>query len=200
MSSQRKKLKKLGFDIDGVLCDFNTEFWNRANARFGLDVDPNAVPSYWYMDEVLGGKEKAGEFFAEEIANDLFQTCLPYPEGQIFVTNLLEDKSLDIKFITARSADHNILWDGELVRKVRNDTKEWLSLYFPTFDQKNLIYAPQKDEVIYKEGIQLFVEDSLATADRLSGVCTSLLLNRSWNTGDTSAIRINSIAEASFWL
>lgn len=194
-----KKYNKIAFDVDGVLCDFNTEFLYRVNEKFGLKLNANSMPTYNHVEELLGYKT-ANNFFEKEIKNGIFADCYPYPEAQIYLTNLLMDKKHDIHLITARGTEPGIYWTGPLIEQVHEDTLNWLTIYFPMFDHKKLIFARNKDEVIYKKGIELFVEDKLETADKLSTVCKSLLLSRSWNTGATKATRISSIAECCFYV
>lgn len=197
--TQNKKITKIAFDIDGVLCDFNSEYIKRVNSTFNLNIDPNKIPSYDYISDLLG-QEKADDFFALEISRGLFADCLPYPEAQIFMFNLLADNKHEVYFITARGTEKGICWDSRLHSKMVSDTRSWLKENFPNFNQANLIFSGRKDETIYKNNIQLMVEDKKSTAEALTDLCKSVLLTRSWNTGDTTAIRVSSIAEVGFLL
>lgn len=196
----KKSQIKIAFDIDGVLCDFNTEFVRRVNEQFGLDIKPEKIISYDYIEEKVLGTDACNSFFEHAISDGIFAECLPYPEAQIMLSKIFNDPRYDVYFITARGTEPGIYWTPELLRKVKQDTKEWLSAYFPQFDQKKLTFTRKKDEFIYKIGIEMMVEDKLSTANSLASLCKSLLLTRPWNVGETVATRINSIAELTFWL
>lgn len=194
-----KKIR-IGFDLDGVLVDFTDEFVNRLNThlltegRHGEFIH-TPIEDYWFFDNHI-------DFFETSIKEGIFADCLSYPESVVYVNKLLENPDLEIFFVTARGSEKNIHWTKGLLDKIKRDTKNWVTHYFPKFKTENLFFCGRKDGVIFDNRIQYFVEDRADSASRLSKVCRSFLLERDWNKKEYSegSIRIKSLAELEFFL
>ena len=140
--------------------------------------------------------------FEHEIGNGIFGDLDPYPEAQVWLTNLLEDDRFEVYFITARGTEHNINWTKKMKYQVKKDTYEWMAKYFPNHNSDNIYFTHKKDELIYELGLKMFVEDRKDTAERVSKLCKSFLITRSWNTGELNqdCRRIGSLTDLDLYL
>lgn len=190
---EEKKIR-IGFDIDGVLCDFTIEFLTRLRDKLNQDINMHPT-EYHYIGEHMG-------FFGEEISRGLFADCMPYPEAEIFMGKLLRDPRFEVHMITARGTEREIEWTSERRHRLNSDTRRWLNHYFPLFDQKNLYYSSSKDLKVRELGLKMFVEDRKDTAERLAKVTNSFLITRSWNHGelDQDVRRIGSLFDLEHYL
>lgn len=193
MSKKIRKLK-LGFDIDGVVCNFTHEFIRRLREKTNEHI-PYAPIKYHYIDPYM-------DFFADEIGKGLFAECLPYATSEIYLNGLLNQDKYDIHFITARGTENDIYWTQNLKDIVKRDTKDWIKSYFPKFKMKNLHFSAKKDLLIRDLEIDSFVEDRKDTAELVAKVCHSFLITRSWNLGDLDidCRRIESLLDFDYYL
>lgn len=194
-SSPHLKKTKIAFDIDGVICDFTHEFIFRLREHLQEDIS-YLQTDYNFLDPYI-------DFFAYQISIGMFFDCFPYPEAQVYLTELLENPKYEVYFITARGTETGIDWTPSMKYRIQTDTINWIKTYFPKFDINNLRFCNRKDETLLKIGAEMMVEDRKDTAEKVSKVVKSFLLTRPWNMEgslNSETTRIASLKELDFYL
>lgn len=199
----KKKDRHIGFDIDGVVANINSQAVNSLNAAF----DPRAAgrPLYqhdsvsswdWVYEEALRLGLARGHVDSEarEIAKRLRATyynpealrnCAPYP-GAILILRWLEQLGVPYDFITTRRPETTAA------------TVDWFNRYVPWVERARVHIRGDKnvdeDEFKLLEAqkipVRLFFEDKPETARHLLGGHIAIgLVDRSWNRGQVDLDR-----------
>lgn len=190
-----KQTNKAGFDIDGVLVDFNSAFLHTANKKFnmlhGVTRKDVVTYSYWECPNIPITKEKCFEIVDYVIENSVECGVTAISGAEEALTSLSEH--IDLFFLTARQ------------EKFKEQTKELVYSVLPDVDKNKITIlheSGRKKYVILKGwGINYFVDDKLTTCQSLeqNGIKT-ILFKSPWNATDESFYRTNCWSEISAFI
>ena len=163
---------KIGFDVDGVLADFNTRFINRVIAVTGRDLFPPHpfVISCWDYPEAFGYSKKEVSAVWEHIKKDpLFwrylHRCSDVPFERIEALNETWDH--DIYFVTSRVGIN-----------CKGQTEEWLRPYI--FNPTVLI-SSHKGLCAQALRLDAYIDDKIENCVDTAPSCWTFILDRPWN-------------------
>lgn len=185
-----KEQIKIGFDLDGVVVDFNGSFLYTAQKKFNIlhDVTIKDVVRYEYSECIDISHEKCWEI-VDYVLQNPFECNLGPVKGAVETLTLLSSY-IDLLFVTARKD------------KCIKQTKEAIHSYFPNVDKNKIkiihIRGSKKYEVLKKFGTKYFVEDRTRNCRFLeqNGI-KSLLLDSPWNQNNESFFRVKTWDEIS---
>lgn len=171
----RKKVMKIGLDVDEVLGNLIDPIMEFHNQEYGTNFSKEDVNSYG-LEELWGGtKEETLEKVLKFYDHQLFHSIQPLPDSQKVLNQLYNSHELHI--ITSRP------------KQIQTKTENWVNHYFPKiisgihfaggWANEN---AKSKKEICKDVGIELMVEDCLDFAEDIALLGTNVLLyNYPWN-------------------
>lgn len=181
---------RIGFDVDGVLADFNTAYINRVIQTSGRDLFPPRpfdIPCwdypqfYGYSDEEAG--YPGGAVWKDIVQDERFWVELPgYPETRQALAgiNILQRQGHDIYFVTSRPG-----------RTAKRQTEDWLLYVAPDLlEPRTVLISSAKGAVAAALQLDVYVDDNYDNVDsvhQLSPSTTTYLLDRPWTAGRTPA-------------
>lgn len=185
-----KEQIKIGFDLDGVVVDFNGSFLYIAQKKFNIlhGVTSKDVVRYEYSECINISNDLCWEIVDYVLQNPLECNLGPI-KGAVETLTLLSNY-MDLLFVTARK-DKNI-----------KQTKKAIYSYFPDVDKNKIkivhTRGSKKYEVLKKFGTEYFVDDRTRNCRFLeqNGI-KSLLLDSPWNQSDEPFLRVNGWDEIS---
>lgn len=185
----KKTNRRIGFDIDGVWADINSQAVRKLNDTFGQKYSHDDVLSWdWVYEDAyrLGLLKGTSSDEAKKIAKEhravyfdslVLRACKPYP-GAVLVLRWLEQLGVPYEFITTRKPENS------------QATYDWFNEHLPWVAVERLhvrndvVDDPDEFKVNKAKAIRvgLFFEDKQETALLLreNGVRVALV-NRSWN-------------------
>ena len=176
-------MKRIAFDIDGVLADFISTVSYVASSYFGLKITTATYD--------MGITRKQFHCIHNwMLDNDMFLD-IPVYDGAVRTLQALDSLGYDIWYITKR---YPVIMNSDRVANLRYQTLLWL--VFNKFPQaKNLVfsYNTSKENACLKRGIPSLVEDHFETA-KTSPRIKVYLLDKPYNQGDHSP-RIKTLQE-----
>lgn len=185
----KKPNRRIGFDIDGVWADINSQAVNKLNETFARNYQHDSVSSWdWVYDEAyrLSTENNAINGDAVNIAkahravyfdSAALRMCKPYP-GTVLVLRWLEQLGVPYDFVTTRKPENALATHG------------WFGEHLPWVEKErvhirdNVLSDPDEFKLNKAKEIQagLFFEDKQETAALLRGNGVRVaLVNRSWN-------------------
>lgn len=180
---------KLGFDVDGVLADFNTAYIAQIKAVTGRDLFPDEyIPDTWYFPEKLKYTDEEINAVWEWInSSSTFWLALqPYPDTLQVLDDLAGRVSRgdDVYFVTARPSP-----------TAKRDTEFWLSSY--GMPAPTVLMASEKALICHALELDAYIDDNHKNALAVAQSHTrSFLLDRPWNRrhqGQDEGHRINRV-------
>jgi uncharacterized HAD superfamily protein len=185
-----EKQIKIGFDLDGVVINFNKAFLATARNRFDIlhGVTIKDVVRYEYCECIDITHEKCWEI-VDYVLQNPFECNLGPVKGAVKVLTLLS-KYTDLLFVTARKD------------KCIEQTREVVHSYFPCVNKNKIkiihVRGSKKYEVLKKFGTKYFVEDRTRNCRFLeqNGI-KSLLLDNPWNQNNEPFFRVKTWGEIS---
>lgn len=188
---------RIGFDVDGVLADFNTSFIERCIEVTGKDLFPPRpfeIPT-WHYPQLYGYTEAEMDFVNGPVwgsvkSDPTFWRFLPGYDWTPEVLDALrglQNNGHDIYFVTDRA--------GVNPKRQTEDFLRALGFHFPT-----VLISGKKALVAEALRLDLYVDDRFENAVSVGqGVpaCKTFLLNRPWNAlmPSQSCTRIDSPLE-----
>lgn len=185
---------RIGFDVDGVLADFNTEFIKRCIEVTGKDLFPPRpfeIPT-WHYPQVYGYTEQEMDFGKGPVWGSIksdpgFWRFLPAYDWTPEVLERLRNSQAngcEIYFITDRA--------GIQVKRQTEDFLRALGFHFPT-----VLISGKKALVASALKLDFYIDDRFENARSVAEdvpACQTFLLNRPWNTtlGSGEFFRISS--------
>lgn len=176
----------IGFDIDGVLVEFNDAFLNAAKKNFNLlhNITRKDIIAYNYWDcpAVPLTKSRCFELINYVLYNPV-ECGVSSIDGAPEALTMLS-KYTDLLFITARQD------------RFKQQTKELVHSLLPNVDSKKIIILHESGRKKYKIlksfGVSHFVDDKLTTCQILEqhGINT-ILFDSPWNQTDEKFHRTN---------
>jgi hypothetical protein len=173
---------KIGFDIDGVLANFNRGYIQLLADLGGLELDPEYAPQRWHYEADLGVSKavvnKAWDTIRE---SDTFWVDLdPYD----VLLEELEDH--DLYFITTRVGN-----------KVKRQTEVWLYGY-QHLQCPTVLISANKGPVAAGLELDVFIDDKLENildVEAASPKTRTYLLNQAYNQHGEVKCRVDTVQE-----
>lgn len=175
---QLDQVDKIGYDIDGVLCNFKQGMLEEAR-KMGYGQDVPDHPMEWDEYDPEWGQEILDEVWDRVGDNHTWWARLnPYDDAYIFT---------DVEcYITARSVPSQL-------------TEQWLIGHgFPKAPVYSVGHGGSKVSRADEEGLDLFIEDNPDNARELSKNGTPCLLRdraHNWEARDLDKYRIRSLRQ-----
>lgn len=171
--------KRIGFDIDGVLADFNTAFIQRVIKVTGQDFFPPRpfdIPTWDYPQFYGYLPAQVDEVWQDITADESFWLKLPaYPEANEALRRLTQETLVgnDVYFITSRP--------GAVAKW---QTEAWLSAH--GFDETpTVLISSAKGLCARALKLDLYIDDrwenALDVAVTTGSGCRTCLVDRPWN-------------------
>ena len=168
---------KLGFDMDGVLANFNDAYADLLNKHAGTDLTPTYHT--WDWDKACGFSSEVRSKAWKEISTTDFWFNLMPLDGALDALDRLGElaESNDVYFITVRNG-----------KEAKQQTEDWLfghGINHPTV----LISSEDKTPIINGLKLDFYVDDKIdhihrAHTNRLPQKFTQLyLVDRPYNSG-----------------
>ena len=155
----------IAFDIDGVVCDSITTFYESAKQKWNKPISNST-----YQIKIRG-------ISSDEIFHEYMGILIHENEKMFPYINAVESLRIFAKylvpltFVTSRP-EHCL---------VMRSTMEWLKTYLQGV-KFNIIFTDNKLEYIQEQGFKYFVEDRYKTANQLAkNNIQCFLVNREWN-------------------
>jgi uncharacterized HAD superfamily protein len=150
--------RRLGIDLDGVLCNFNDSYAAAITKYTGITFPKNSAtwPTEWYWERAAGvTKEQESEIWKKDIlweGSEFWYDLDALPEaiktcGQL---NLLAKSGHEVLFLTNRAG-----------HAAKYQTERWL--YFHGVDYPTVILIADKAPLIRLLGIDFFIDDKPET-------------------------------------
>lgn len=184
---------KLGFDVDGVLADFNTAYirnFIRVTGEDKFGPPPIAIPMWNYPQEHYGyTDEQAAAVLADIRADETFWEGLqPYPSTKAAIYAITQLPSYhDVYFITDRKGV-----------RAKAQTERWLEAQ--GISRPTVLLSAEKGLVAVGLGLDLYIDDKPSNCQAVREVvpdCKVFLYNQSWNAKTLRTFnRVNTIEEA----
>ncbi len=175
-------MKKIGIDIDEVLASFVEGLFDYHNKTRGTHFDKKDITSNFFSDYAGLSKEETNAFLDEFFNSDNNQN-IETVEGAREAIKMLKGDEL---FAITIRPEH---W--------RRQTEEWIGVQFgKVFNDVYMLgveasseggVTQTKEELSVELALDVFVEDSLSTAKKISekGIPV-ILLDKKWNQGEVS--------------
>lgn len=176
---------KLGIDVDGVICDFNSAYIDKVIAVTGRDLFPPRpfdIPCWNYPESYGYTEAEVADVWNHIKADPLFWYRLPeYPETMAALHYLAERVMRhedDLYFITARPGV-----------QAKAQTEDWLRAHLPAFVTPTVLITSHKGLAAQTLGLDVYIDDRWENALSVASChwsgqapgCQSLLLDRPWN-------------------
>lgn len=180
----------IGFDIDGVVLDFNNLFLDVAKNEFNIlkNVTPNDVTSYNYWDCLNISKKEALKL----INNILENPCKYKIKAVTGATEALTElsKYINLLFVTARPCSCMEQTKKLVYKTLFNINKNKIKIVHSSDNDKS--------DILKNFGVEYFVDDRLKNCRDINrnGI-KALLFNHPWNQSNEPFFRINGWKEIS---
>jgi len=183
-----KEKFKIGFDIDGVVVDFNTSFLYAARNKFDMlhGVTKDDIVKYNYYECIDISDKQCWDIVEYVLLNPT--ECKTKPiDGSVEVLTKLSTY-MDLLFVTAR------------INKTIETTKKVLHTFLPDVDKDKIkiihTRGSKKHEVLKKFGINYFVDDRLKTYHILKqNNINPILFTHPWNKTEEELVRVKDWSE-----
>ncbi len=187
------KTLKIGVDFDDVLFGFNEGFAGFYNTLYGTSFTRSNVKQYGLHHTYGGTQEEVSLLIQKFLKSEEHKKVAPILGAKEHLQNLIKHEFI---IVSARSEQQS-----------REVVTEWLNIHFPNFFQKihltgsvdkNAEHVKPKEGVALEYELDVFIEDSLSVASRISAVgIPVILLDTPWNQGEVpeGVTRVFSWAE-----
>lgn len=184
---------KIGFDVDGVLADFNKTFIERVIAVTGKDLFPPRpfdIPCWDYPQHYGYTHDECSAVWEEIKADDSFwYTLYPY-EGVVDFLAKLDSSVHDFYFITSRPG---------LTSK--SQSENWLEFHgfgamTQAFSYPTVLISSEKGACAKALNLDLYIDDrdeNCLDVHYLSPKTRTVMLARPWNHAQQGMPRVESL-------
>lgn len=178
------KTLRIGFDVDGILADFNAAFIQRVISITGKDLFPPRpfdIPLWDYPQHYGYTEEECSKTWDDITADPNFWRNLPSYPGTREVISVLRDFQVEgheVYFITSRPGVF-----------AKQQTEDWLRSYgfsFPT-----VLICSKKGAAAEALKLTHYIDDrfeNVIDVLQRNPSTTTYLLNRPWNTERSSVL------------
>jgi uncharacterized HAD superfamily protein len=159
----------LGFDIDGVVANFNEVFRQVVLDKTGIDT--NHLDQSRFELKIPGQSQEEITAMVNESINRFVFEMQPYPGAVEAIWRLWDQTREPINFITAR----------KLITE--EATKRWLDEYIiAPYTLANNIRSAEKAEYLKEHGYTHYIDDRYRTVQQVKEhVPYTFLMDRPWN-------------------
>ena len=175
----------IGFDIDGVVADFNSVF--REVVLMETGVDTNDLDNTRFELQIPGLSKRDVTELVNRTINRFVYDMQPYEGSVVALWRLYDMTREPIEFVTAR----------KLITE--EATRRWLDEYVVIpYNLHNGIGSAQKAEYLEEKGFKWFIDDRFRTVKEVvKHVPYTFLMSRPWNEGREVAgvYRVNDLNE-----
>jgi uncharacterized HAD superfamily protein len=191
------KVKRIGLDLDGVLCNFTKAFIAKANELYPNSVSWDWVPQSWNHEESGLSAEQISRLWYEIKRDHDFWMCIEPLPGAAELDHHIHQvmKKADIYFITAREGVN-----------VRAQTDKWLTMYIPNAPAAHHLIlvdsAYHKIEMMHAMDIKALLDDKgafVAVAKDLPQA-NVWLMRRPWNEHERRSYHLRSVESVTEYL
>lgn len=176
-------------DMDGVIANFYYGFSTFLNENYNCTLNPNIEPENYPFEDWGHGIEHINfdEAVYAWLKQDGFKNLPSYDGAKEFVTKLMDTCSVYI--VTARVGDWNKKFKPDVIKKIKQDTREWLeAMEIPT---ERLYFRHDKIPFCQENGISIMFEDKFSTAlDGAKNGIHTVLMDRGYNGSQINRFRI----------
>lgn len=178
MKAKKQKKLKIGIDVDNVVADSYTIFLQEFNRKFGTKVQFEELVEFDYLKTIGFDAKVIDEFWDALLHSGKIQLDIPPLQNSHEIIKGWKRVGHSMYFVTARP-----IW-------IEQATKHWLShhgilqendMVFHFDEANHTADTLYKKEVVEKEGIEIFIEDSREIAQILT--VPVFLLDMPWNQG-----------------
>lgn len=189
---------RIGFDIDGVLADFNTDFIKLVPEVTGRNLFPPGYwPHTWDYPKALGYADEEtrypnGSVWKRIAAGDVFWRNLPaLPDAKTLNRWFHSTEPIPVEechefyFITSRT--------GKLVKL---QTEEWLDEHVA--HGQTVLISSEKGAIAKALKLDFYIDDrgeNILDVEKVSPNTRAFLLNQPWNTDFVVKQRCHDVAE-----
>jgi len=158
-------MAKIGLDLDGVVCDFHTEWLKEINRVQGTNLILDDITEYEFTKSGLT-KEELWNIIKRQAACEVFKFLKPI-EGAIEGARKLAEKNT-LHILTHR------------LGRAKEDAVYWLNHHKIPFE--SISFTKNKGRVSYLLGLDIAIEDTFKNSIDLANYgIETLLLDRPYN-------------------
>lgn len=191
-------MKRIGFDVDGVLADFGKAFLRAAEYVLERSFEIEYQPQTWEWREVMS-PEDFGKVWKYCMSVDDWWLTLEPTTGLLELRtyfDMVQDRGRDIWFISSRGQSNG--------QSTVAQTEQWLKRWLNTDKPIRVLvvhHAQNKRELVEALDISYFIDDYAPTIIGMQDVCKhAFLLERAWNGSDRASYRIPSVKSVQHFL
>lgn len=173
---------KIGFDVDGVLADFNAAFIDRIIRVTNRDLFPRRpfdIPCWSYPAHYGYTPEEEHSVWTSIKADKSFwRTLSAYPDaGDVLrILHLARTMGHDVYFVTARPGVNAKL-----------QTELWLSNL--GMENPTVLISPHKLNCARALELDVYIDDKVENCFSVADHCKTYLVHRPWNSPETESWR-----------
>lgn len=182
-------LKRIGFDVDGVLADFGSAFLDELKAEYGANFVPDGYqPHTWEWKDLISADQFGHIWRKINKTKDWWLGLKPLPGLKQLFHTMTQGKlaGTEILFISSRgeSAGHSAMYQ----------TEQWLERYLQMIPRVMVVsHAAEKRDLVRALGIGYFLDDYAPTILNIKDVTKAYLLEQPWNSLDRSSYNMKSV-------
>lgn len=166
-------MKRIGVDMDGVLCDLLHPWIKAYNKDYNDNFKTDMITN-WYWHEGL----KCGEEIYKYLQEDYIFTQAPVIKNSQIVLHKLHEK-YEIFIVTAHTYAKNVI-----------PKERWLKKHFPFIPDSNYVFVKNKSIV----NVDVMIDDRVENLDSIE--CPEkILFTASHNKLETKYTRVNNWLE-----
>lgn len=183
---------RIGFDVDGVLADFNTSFIALVKKVTGRDLFPEGYwPDTWDYPQSLGYTEAEVSAVWDVIK-----------KGNVFWGRLSALPDMDALFDwydTHAFFDHEIYFiTSRMGKQVKRQSETWLERKLFLLDTPTTLISSQKGEIAHALKLDYYIDDraeNILDVMSKSPQTFAYLIDQPWNQHKHVPLRIRTLAD-----
>lgn len=157
-------MRTIGFDIDGVLYDFQTAVFDHLTMYHKLVQD---YTEFWREE-----RDNRGRF-----SNVFWENIIKVP----ILYELFDMSPSDLDVLNTLSKDFKIIYVTHRPKEVKFTTEMWFKRNELPY-KENLYFAGDKSIPILENQCEYFIDDSVHVIEKLQGITNAILRKRQWHT------------------
>ena len=188
-------MKKLAFDVDGILVDFTSKMAEVLNKYYNTNIPSNYKPTDWsWLSADLPRGVFSDVWGKIRQTNNFWYDLSPMPEMNLFSEYFIEhaDRTAEFYFVTSRMETAGAT--------VREQTESWLYEAMGSPHQTInvlVVHNPMdKVDVLHALHIDAFIDDHAPTVISTASLhnCRSYLYLQPWNEREARVYNIRSVS------
>lgn len=160
-------MRTIGFDIDGVLYDFQYVLYNHLKIHHNLVQD---FSDFWRM-------ERSGDY-SRQVYNDLFwHNIIRVP----VLYEAMDISSHNLAILQELAKDFELIYITHRPTEIKHVTEMWFERNKLPYHY-NLYFVEDKSIPILKHQCEYFIDDLVKNIKDLQKVTNAILFKREWHT------------------